>query len=114
MGTPYPCPDMKVTLRTAFAGQTEFVIRVVQGDSNYANDCTEIQSLKISQIPPAPAGQQSFTCTFKLDRLGNLSVSAESDCEHAMITETSITKNGEQMEQEEIEEAIEQQKKEAE
>merc|ERR1711959_517645 len=61
---------------TAADGQTEVVIKVLQGEREMANDNQLLGQFKLSGFPPAPRGVPQIEVTFDIDANGIVHVSA--------------------------------------
>ena len=57
-GTPYPTTEeFSVTRYTYADNQASFNLSFIQGESEYADMCTEVYACTIEGIPPAPQGE---------------------------------------------------------
>lgn len=65
------------TYDTLHDNQTTIVVPVYQGESERAEENEFLDEFSVSGIPPAPAGEMSVEVTFRLDRDGVLTVTAE-------------------------------------
>jgi Fe-S protein assembly chaperone HscA len=62
---------------TGADNQTAFIIHVLQGERELAQDCRSLARFTLSGIPPLPAGVALLSVTFTLDANGILQVHAE-------------------------------------
>lgn len=73
--TPIPAIG-KRTFTTQRDGQTGFLLQILQGESEVASECRELESIMLRDIPKMPGGAARLEVVFKLDVDGLLTVSA--------------------------------------
>ena len=71
--TTIPC-EKQATLETHEDNQTDFAVKVLEGEGDDAADNTQIAEVIIRGINPAPAGQQKVLVTYNVNVDGILSV----------------------------------------
>ncbi len=79
---------------TSRDGQTEVKIRIVQGESERAEDNTPLGELVVSGLRPAPKGEVKVLVTFEVDTNGILNVTAR-DRDSGRICKRSVKVSGE-------------------
>ncbi len=63
-------------LATSTAGQTSIELVVVQGESDLAKECEYLGTLRLEELPPAPAGAVKLALTFDVGAEGLLAATA--------------------------------------